>query len=148
MVTVRRAEQEDTPWLLQQLQAFDAFFGSSRSLFPDVSYAEATLFTLIDSQPFWVADDANGPVGFIAGVLAPHYLNPAIRQLTELFWWVTKEARGSRAGALLLAEFMAFGKANADWIVMTLEAESPIDPASLINRGFRLKESSYLLEVT
>ena len=29
--------------------------------------------------------------------------------LTELFWWVTPEHRGSSAGARLLEEFLAFG---------------------------------------
>jgi hypothetical protein len=38
-ITVRKAEQEDTTWLLDQLQQFDKFFGSRRSLFPDLEYA-------------------------------------------------------------------------------------------------------------
>jgi hypothetical protein len=147
-ITVRKAEQEDTPWLLDQLQQFDKFFGSRRSLFPDLEYAQATLAGLIAEHPFFVAVDARGPVGFIAGVLMPHFLNPSIKLLSELFWWVAEEARGSRAGALLLAAFTQHGRQYADQIVMTLEVDSPIDPASLINRGFRLKEVNYLLEVT
>lgn len=148
MITVRPAATADSPWILVQLRAFDQFFGSSRSLFPDDETANVALAALIAGHPFFVAVDANGPVGFIVGVIGPHMLNPTITVLSELFWWVAEEARGSRAGALLLHEFMAFGKANADWIIMTLESDSPVHPNTLERRGFRLKERNFLLEVS
>lgn len=135
------------PWLLGQLQAFDRFFGSSRSLFPTMEQAEATVTMLLTEHVFLVAANDHGPLGFIAGILTPHLFNPAVVVLSEVFWWVPVEHRGSRAGALLLAAFMAVGKARAHSIVMTLEAESPIEPRSLTRLGFRPKETNYLLEV-
>lgn len=146
MITVRRATADDVPWLLEQLAAFDQFFGSTRSLFPDIDTARAIVSDLVTTQPFFVAGDSD-LVGFIAGYLTPHPYNPTIRVLTESFWWVDQEFRGSRAGLALLNALIAFGREHADWIVMTLEHESPVNPETLTRRGFRLKETSYLMEV-
>lgn len=146
-VTVRPAESADVPWLLTELRAFDRFFGAARSLFPTDEQAETTLRWLIAEHVVFVASDVTGPVGFIAGTLGPHFFNPTLTYLSELFWWVTESARGSRAGALLLSAFLAYGKQHADCVVMTLEDASPVNPTSLLSRGFRLKETSYLLEV-
>jgi hypothetical protein len=149
---VRRAIAADAPWLLDQLLAFDQFFGSTRSLFPSEEHAESMLLGLINDQPFVIAEkdepyyEAPRPVGFICGAIMPHPYNPALIVLSEMFWWVAEEYRGSRAGLLLLNEFVAIGKRSAHWVIMTLEQESTIDPDHLYRRGFRLKELSYLLE--
>lgn len=136
-------------WLLGELAAFDAFFAAGRSLMPDHETAQWRLLQMITGGPFFLAEHpSEGRVGFIVGMLTPHYFNPALRVLTELLWWVPVAQRGTRAGAQLLAHFLDYGRAHADWIIMSLEAESPIDPAGLVKRGFRAKETSYLLEVT
>lgn len=149
MITVRRAIQYDAPWLLVQLRAFDRFFGTHRSLFPDLASAEQQLLQLMDPNGgcFFVATEGAMHLGFVVGALHPQLYNRSIRQLTELFWWVAPEHRRSSAGARLLMAFEAYGRAHADFIVMTLEAKSPVNPRSLERRGFRLQESSYLLEV-
>lgn len=147
-ITVRPAVAEDVPWLLDQLQAFDKFFGARRSLIPtDVAYAEALLRNLMANHVFYVALSARGLVGFIAGTLTAHAFNPDLRVLSEVFWWVDEAERGSRAGALLFSAFHEYGLAQADWIVFTLETNSPVNPATLEKRGFRLHERNYLLEV-
>ena len=46
--TVRRATTGDVPWLLEQLRAFDRFFGARHSLFPDEHYARAMLTNSVD----------------------------------------------------------------------------------------------------
>lgn len=150
-VTVRAATPEDVPWLLEQLRAFDRFFGARRSLFPDENTALQVLTGLLDAHVFLVAEqhadlDAR-PVGFLCGTLAGHPFNPTIRVLSEVFWWVAPEHRGSRAGLLLLDAFLAEGRARADWIVFSLETKSPVREATLTRRGFARYETSYLLEV-
>lgn len=154
MITIRRAERLDLKWLLGQLRDFDVFFGAGRSLMPrDESHATALLQELIAQHVFYVAIDggqndvAGFGVGFIAGHLAPHAFNPDIRTLTELFWWVEPASRHSRAGSLLLDAYVADGKRRADWVLMTLEHDSPVNDRVLLKRGFRPKERSYLLEV-
>jgi len=137
-----------------QCRAFSDFFGSSQSLMPDDETAVTKLVALMseDVGCFFVAcvsdtGEEGKPVGFIAGLLGPHFFNPAITQLTELLWWVDVEHRGGKAGVRLLDCFTEYGRAHADWTVFTLEEKSPVNPASLERRGYRLHEKSYLLEV-
>lgn len=147
MITIRRAELTDSPWLLTQLKAFAQFFGSKHSLFPsdDAGILDA-LHSLVETKVFLVAEANGKSVGFIAGLLQEHPYNPKITVLSELFWWVAPEHQGSSAGARLLQAFTDYGRLNAQWIVMTLETKSPVNPRSLEKRGFRHFESSYLLE--
>lgn len=150
MIHIRHATGDDAGWLLEQLREFASFFGTRLSLIPaDDGVALAVVHHLIASLEFFVAVDYRSltPLGFIAGSLAPHPFNPSVRTLSEVFWWVRPDRRGSSAGARLLDRFLAVGEEKADWIVMTLEAKSPVDPASLERRGFRLHERSYLKEV-
>ena len=147
MITTRLATTDDLDWMLNELRAFDAFFASRVSLFPDDEHAVGVLVGLILEHVVFVAESDKVPVGFIAGVLAPHFFNPAIRHLSELFWWVVPSARGTSAGARLLARFESVGRARADWITMTLEADSPVNPSAMLKRGYRAKETNYLLEV-
>lgn len=146
-LTIRRAATEDVPYLLDQLQRFDQFFGAGRSLYPDDATATAILSGLIKTQPFWVAFHDDLLIGFIGGALAAHPFNPDLVVLSELFWWVDEAYRGSKAGLELLTTFIDHGQQHADWIVMTLEHESPISDRCLLKRGFRPKEHTYLLEV-
>jgi len=151
MIRIREATGFDVPWLLEQLREFADFYGTKRSLFPsDDAVAHALITHLITQGKFFLAVDhaSDKCVGFIAGLLGPSAYNPEITQLTELFWWVAPSRRGSSAGARLLNRFEEYGReVGADWLVMTLEAKSPVDPASLERRGFRLHERSYLMEV-
>lgn len=136
------------PWLLDQLQTFAECFTSAYPLFPsDMDEARAVLDNLITNHVFLVAEQDGELMGFIAGVLWPHSYNKDILVLNESFWWVSAEHRGTRAGALLLTEFMEWGKREANWVVMTLEDNSPVREESLLKRGFRLKERNYLYEV-
>lgn len=147
---IRQAVSADVPWLLQELAAFDRFYAAKHSLVPpDPAVAAATVAGLIAEHPFFIAiDDAtNVPIGFIAGALVPHLFHPELRTLAELLWWVVPERRGSSAGGRLLAHFEAYGRAHADWIVLTLDVNSPIHPATLERRGFSPHERSFLLEV-
>lgn len=151
MTMIRPATADDVTWLLEQLRDFDKFFGGKRSLFPsDPAVARAVVAELVDQHPFFVAqrEDTDVRLGFIAGALAPHPYNPELVVLSELFWWVDPLfRRSSSAGARLLDHFVRFGQANADWIQMTLEAQSPIDAGALERRGFVLKERTFLFEV-
>lgn len=159
MIRIRQALESDLGWLLLQQREFDQFYGTARSLFPkDEAVALEVMTTIVRTQVVLIAEKEHASaipgvtldrerVGFIAGALGPHPYNPDLIVLSEQFWWVVPEHRGGSAGAKLLAEFMDFGRENAKWIVMTLEAKSPVDPKSLERHGFREFERSYLLEI-
>lgn len=153
MITTRHAEPGDIPWLARQLEAFSGFYGTRIPLWPaDRGEAEQLVRELFHRHHWFVATEQASDVavpervGFIAGALTDHPFNPRITVLSELFWWVVPQHRGGSAGARLLRRFVAFGQEYADWTVMTLEAQSPVNPRSLERMGFRLYESSYLLE--
>lgn len=147
-ITIRRAHHNDLDFLLAQLREFSQFFGTEKALFGDESYARQTLLGMIADHPFFVAEgEGAGPVGFVAGLITPHLFNPNIRVLAETFWWVSEEHRGSRAGLMLLEEFVKFGKENVDWITFALEEKSPVNEKALTKRGFKLQERSYLKEI-
>lgn len=146
---VRRAEQADVPWVLGQLRAFAAAYGTRRSLFGDAGHAEALVAGLIEDQFVAIAERDGEPVGLIAGVLQPHPFNPDLQVASELWWWVTPEVRGSRAGHLLLDAFEGWAlESEADLINFTLEAHSPVRDRTLERRGYRLFERQFLREVS
>jgi hypothetical protein len=133
--------------MTRELRDFSRFFGTRRELFPDdETYVHEALARLVSDHVVFVGEENAEAVGFIVGMIQPHIFNPAIRVLTELFWWVAPEHRQARVGGLLFLEFVKWGKANADWITMALEEKSPVSETSLTERGFRRWESSYLLE--
>lgn len=152
MITIRPAIDGDITWLNGELRKFDKFAGFGISLIPDNFYDLLdVLNTLINNHVFLIAEhqqvNTTFRVGFIVGVNAPHHFNKNITVLSELLWWVTEEYRNTRAGALLLKAFMDYGQANADWVVMTLESGSPVKHETLLKRGFKLQEYSFIHEV-
>lgn len=145
---IRRAEEFDVPWLYEELKQFDTLFGAKKSLVPsDEAVAKQSILNLVDKLIFLIVEDESKQVGFVAAHLAPHLFNPEIMVLTEMFWWVTPSRRGSRAGAMLYSALMEIGEREADWVIMSLESASPVDPEMLEKRGFVQKERSFLLEV-
>jgi GNAT superfamily N-acetyltransferase len=146
-IHVRRAEQDDAGWILSQLRAFAAFYGSKRSLFGPDEHVQQVLSNLIDSHLVLIAEQ-DGPIGVIGGVFQGHPFNPEIKCCTELFFWVSQDSRGSRAGSALLKAFDAMASASADWITLSLiEGRSPISDRSYTRMGYRPSERSYLKEV-
>lgn len=143
---VREARQKDIDWILSELKEFSDEYGTQVVLY-DEFHAREGVKTLVKQHVVYLAEDKEGPKGFIAGFVAPHVYNPNLIVLSECFWWVPKKHRGSRAGLLLLRKFVKWGKENVDWILFGIESQSPVNPDCLIKRGFKLHERNYLMEV-
>ena len=91
---------------------------------------------------------ASGPlIGIIGGMSAPHLFNPVINVLTEIFWWVAPQHRGTSVGMRLLQYYLDEGQRKSDWIVLTLEHKTPVSDRVLLKHGFKPYERSYLMEV-
>ena len=146
-ITVRRGKPEDVPWILSQLKIFSPLYGTKRSLFGDEDYAREGLLRTMESHLLLVAERGETLMGFVAGMVSPHLYNPAIRILCELFWWVAEEYRKTRAGYLLMREYMTWGKSNVDWMTFCLMENSPVKDGTLRRLGFKPTETSYLMEV-
>lgn len=146
-VSVRPAIEADLNWILAELKSFSAFFDTQIPLFPNDEFALHGMRMHIENHILLVAESEVGLLGFVAGMFHPHTFNPSIKVLTETFWWVKEEFRGSRAGLVLLNEFTRIGKMHADWLIFTLEDKSPVNDRCLINRGYYQKERCFMLEV-
>ena len=149
-ILVRPVAHSDVPWLLDQLRTFDAFFNTKYSLLPSEAAAHVMLTDWIDhpeQYPFWVAVHHDTPVGFIAGVMHPHFYQRSLTCFTELLWWVVPEYRSTSAAYTLLAQFVTYGRAHAQWITMVLGTRTPVKSTTLQRMGFQLRETKFLLEV-
>lgn len=142
MIRVRPATTDDMPWLVEQSKEFAQFFGGKRLMAP----SEEKLRALVENQIVLIAENGTGPMGLIAGVLAPNFWDDTMTQLTEIAWWVASEFRGTRAGLMLLERFDEIGSEKAHQTWMALENDSPVNPRTLTKRGYRLKETSWLRE--
>ena len=161
-MVVREARLDDMDWLIQELRAFSEFSTYQHKLFPpDEIEVRVKVKQLIEHQfvriayQEYFAEGFEGldmgrrerPVGFIAGLHGEHWFNPEIHTFTELFWWVQPEHRGSSAGVRLLEAFIDEGERRRGWIVFGLEHNSPVKDETLLKRGFRVQERSFLKEV-
>jgi len=148
-ISIRQALLTDVDWLLVELEKFSHFYGSKYRLFSnDEKYNRALITGIVQSHLVLLAEkEDKTPVGFIAGTVAGHIFNPEIKTLSELFWWVQEEYRQGKAGAMLLLAFTEYGKKNCQLITMTIEDKSPINPDSLLRRGFKPKEVSFMMEI-
>jgi len=145
-IVLRDAVVSDIDWILVELKQFAEFYASSHSLFSDDDgYNRTVLKQLIEGHYFIVSENDGIVSGFIAGMISKHLFNPKISTITELFWWVKPEYRRSGAGGLLLQEFTEFGK-QFTWVIMTLENDSPVKPASIVKMGYKFKEQSFIKE--
>jgi len=146
-IEIRAAVPADIDWLVAELRIFSSFHQSKLSAFPaDEEHARKTLLDMLTNHLFLLAVQGEERVGFLAAYRFPHLFNPAIRVLSESFWWVAEKFRGNRAGLMLLEAFVEHGKQAADWLFVTLESNSPINPDALTRRGFRLHERYFLME--
>lgn len=144
--SIRPATTDDIDWLLVQTRAFAAFTGL-KNVHPTEDYARFGLTQLLTDHVLLICEhESAGNVGFVAGYRTPHPFNPALTMLSETFWWVAEEHRGSRAGLMLLDAFIDIGRRTADIVTCALESNSPVNERVLTDRGFKLHERSFLLE--
>ncbi len=145
---IRQAMVSDIDSLSVELEKFSDQYSTKLPPYKDKETSERVLKLMIEEHLFYVAvDDSMEIVGFIAGFVHKHIYNPDIKTLCEAFWWTKKEHRRSGVGIQLLEAFESWGKKNVDWILMTIEDDTPIDPKIFIDRGFRPKETSFIMEV-
>ena len=149
MYHIREAMLSDIDQLIDHLREFSDHYSTKLPPFKDQETSEKILTNMIQNHLFYVAvsDDMESIIGFIAGFVCDHIYNPDIKCLSEAFWWVSPEHRRSGAGADLLTVFEDWGKKNVDWILMTIEEDTPIDERVFLGRGFKRKETSFIMEV-
>lgn len=147
-ISIRKATLDDLDVIIEELKNFSDFIGTKKKIFNGEPDSIEKIKDLIVNHYFIVADHAiSGVVGFICAMLMPHPMNGSIVIFSELFWWVKEKFRLGRAGLLLLNEAVEYAKSKADFITFSLESKSNINEKSLIKRGFKSFERTFLLEV-
>jgi len=85
------------------------------------------------------------PVGIMMGRLIASIFDQQTAILFQDLLYVSEPCRG--AAHLLLAEFIDFGKSNANHVFTTLGQKTNIKGRSLEKFGFKKVEETYLLEI-
>ena len=142
---IRRGVDADIPWLLTQLRVFASHYPVALPIVGTDSYSETLLGTLMRDQYLSVATlDDGTPVGLIAGALVAHPYNPELLIVSELWWWVTPEARGSRAGMMLLADLERWADAHDAPLSLTMETNTALNDRHLTKRGYVPVERQFI----
>lgn len=149
MYHIRQAMVSDIPSLMACLKNFSDHYSTKLPPFKDQQTSQKILTNMISDHLFYVAvtEKDHEMVGFIAGFVCDHVYNPDIKTLVEAFWWTQPEHRRSGVGIQLLEAYEEWGKNNVDWVLMTIEEDTPIDHELLLARGFKKKETSFIMEV-
>lgn len=140
---VRRASESDIVSIVCELEKF-AKYTEVPYLYPKSSKAYDFILSLVREHFVLVAESMGRVAGFMAGTVGPHYFNPEVKVLTEILWWVNEDRRRTPAGKLLLDEFTLWGETNCDWVIVSLDKKSRVNPRSLTKRGYALKETVFL----
>ena len=142
---VRRAGPDDVPWLLTQLRAFASAYPIPLPIYGSDAHAEVLLGTLMEHQYLAIAARPDGTrTGLIAGCRVQHPFNPDLWMVSELWWWVTPEDRGSSAGLKLLASLEAWADEQAMPFALTTEATTALNDRHLAKRGYVPVERQFI----
>lgn len=145
-ISIRRAEVSDIPWIIEELNQFSKSLPLKKSLISDdVEYLKVGLTKIIEEHLMLISYNENSRTGLIAGLITPHFFNPKLLTLCELFWWVNPAFRNGRSGLKLLDAFTKCSK-HVDMIDMAIETESPISDKCLLKRGYKKTETHYIRE--
>lgn len=147
MYTVGSLTHDDYVWSVE--------VAATRMLLEEVKRPELlnkeNIYKLVDQM---IVDDTaiicrkdGQPVGCIGALLVPNTYNPEIATLAELIWYVLPDHRNSRAGFLLLQEYIKLAEKIADEATLSLLASSEVNFDSLSKRGFMQEEYAFRMKV-
>lgn len=150
-VIVRSASQADHGWIKFGLKdLFSRARGRSKLPVWNDGFVSERLLDLIENHLFLIAEDCDGrQLGFLCGLITPHYLYPEVLALTELVFWVDHSfgLPAKRAALELLDYYTSWGRENCDSIAFTSAHFTNINRRSLEKRGYSERETTYVIEV-
>lgn len=151
MIEIRPANDDDLDWLVGELREFDRFYQTKKRLFGEEAYVREKMLEVIRTHVCIIAENKDPAstqrIGFIAGILRPHFYNPDLQVLSQLLWWVVPGKRQSVAATMLMDTFIEYGRAYADWITFNMSRWTPVKKESFLRRGFEISDQVYLMEL-
>lgn len=136
------AQPDDLPELIEHALAFSKFLGDPSW---ELESAVVRIKDIMAGGFFPVVKKDGKIIAALGAVIHPSLWNIHILQLTEVFWWVGEEYRGTRAGAMLLKYFVTEAKKGGLRPVLHTLEHSPVNEKTLNRYGFYKKESTYYL---
>ena len=140
---VRRVGIDDYKEMMELMKEFSGHYGMG--LEPNESGFYNVFRMVLFNGVGVVALKDERIIGAIGGTYHNNLFNDTVIVLTELFWYVKPEFRGTNAGGRLFLEYEKAGYAGADYMTMTLLDTSvkSLDNG-LKKRGFEQKERMYI----
>ena len=140
MIEVRKANVEDLGWMLEQAKQFLSYHPLPVAF--NGAHITNIILDMIDDGIILVASEAGVKLGAIGGVVSPNFFDPSYQILSELFLWVEKKHRKTRAMHHLVTEFSKLGE---DYDAVAL-SHTKLTPS--LGRVFEKRYGYELLEVT
>jgi hypothetical protein len=147
MIEIKPATLDDLDWIVSELETFSSHHKRKYRFWSDEDYARKFMTEQITNHLVLLAWSGAVRIGFVSGWVMNHALNPNIRLLTEVFWWVVPTERKSGAGLKLLEKFTEWGEDNCDLINFTLSRDTEMSDRSLLKLGYGIDEVVFYKEV-
>jgi len=142
--SISHATEADLPVLLGMAKEFIEYLNNPYSEW----HEESMIYRLLDiMKHFFILVKKDGEiVGALGAYISPNMWDIRKLQIEECFWWVNKDARQTRAGALLLSYFLAESEKAKLKPILHLLSHSDVRPETLKKRGLVPTESTYYME--
>lgn len=153
MATVRVAEDKDISSILDIARKFyvhSEFDKIGFTVDRDGFYNYCSILMRLPSAIIMVLEEEEKVIGSISGILQPLFLNPSVLMITENWWWVDPEYRGSRGGIKLEKELIQWGKERGACKIIMSTSHSPKEESLknyYIKMGYTYLESHFIKEI-
>lgn len=144
---LRRATDSDIDWMVYEA-GYKMIHEELRKpeLYNVESITELSQRCVSEGTVLIVTKDEE-PIGVLGAIMVPHYLNADLNTLVEIMWYVDKENRNGRAGAMLIKSFAELAKIKGVNATLSLLSTSSVSDRTLEKYGFKLTERNYLMEI-
>ena len=136
---VRDATRDDYTDILEMGRSFARAAGQPELI-------DDAAIQVLDSLPILKVAENGSIVGMASAMVYPHYWNPDVMVAQELWWWVKEDARGTRAGLMLLDELEKAAKeCGASKLMMLCLDDLDGDRVGQIylRRGYKPQERTF-----
>lgn len=142
-IVVRRATLADKNWVVEQVKEFQKFMGDFIPF--NKPAVEQLVEVFITHHHMLIADRGGEKCGFVAAMVQPHFLNPDVKVMSEIAWWVPTTHRHTRAGLLLFSALDELATTlGVDVSVVAVEGNSPLTGRVFAKRGYKVQEISLM----
>jgi hypothetical protein len=141
MIEVRDATAEDLPYMLEQGEQFYKYHPADIKF--KAAYVANLFLDMIECGTVLIAEEDGIKKGGIGGLMVPNFFDPDYITLTEMFLWIEKRHRKSRAMISLIKEFTKRGEV-ANTVALCHTNLTPSLGRVYTRYGYELMETTYI----